>query len=79
MSWTQVKTYAVRWNNTTKRGRVNLWLDGGGDDPNRPDESLDQLDAATFTAMATILRSDPDHKIAFDKTTRELASGFDLP
>jgi hypothetical protein len=79
MAWTQVAAYAIRWNSTSKKGKVNLWFAGVRIDPESPHDSLKDLDATELAAMAMILRSDPDHKVAFDKDKRELAGGFDLP
>jgi hypothetical protein len=78
MAWTELASYAIRWNGTTKKGAVHLWL-VGRQPSTTPHVVLKDLEATEFASMAVILRSDPDHKTAFDEQTRELAGGVDWP
>lgn len=78
MAWTKITAYAVRWNTATNRGTVNLWFEGLPMD-STPHESLTNLDSGEFSAIGSLLGTDRDGRIAFDKKSRELAGGVEVP
>jgi hypothetical protein len=67
MAWELVVSYRMRFNVGAGRGDILLnHTDGSGGVKTTP---LNALTPDRFAAIASLLTSDKDHKIAFDGTT----------
>lgn len=77
MAWVNVAQYSLVWNANTNVGTIGLWFAGAQVNPNVPHQTLPNLRADQYAAIAQTLRGDTDHKLFFDPQLGVFASGIE--